>query len=154
LQLDAHTDLYEEYEGDPYSHACPFTRVMENQLAQSLTQVGIRVLSSHHRDQQKRFNVNIITMRDWVKGIRPQINGPLYISLDLDVFDPAFAPCISHHEPGGMSVREVIELILEIDVPIVGADIVEYNPSRDHSQMTAMLAAKLLKELLGKMYSK
>jgi agmatinase len=152
LQFDAHTDLYEEYEGDPYSHACPFARIMENKLAKSLTQIGIRVVSSHQKEQQKRFGVNIITMRDWVDGVRPTLNGPLYISFDLDVFDPGFAPGISHHEPGGMSPREVIELILEIDVPIIGADIVELNPSRDHHGMTASLAAKLLKELMGKMY--
>jgi arginase family enzyme len=125
---------------------------MEQDLAQSLTQVGIRVLSNHQKEQQQRFGVNILTMRDWVNGIRPILNGPVYISLDLDVFDPGFAPGISHHEPGGMSPREVIELILNIDVPILGADIVELNPSRDHHGMTGMLAAKLLKELIGKMY--
>jgi len=152
LQLDAHTDLYDEFEGDPYSHACPFARVMENKLARSLTQVGIRVVSTHQKEQQNRFNVNMITMRDWVNGRRPELSGPLYISLDLDVFDPAYAPGISHYEPGGMNPREVIELILNIDVPIVGADIVEYNPTRDHHGMTGMLASKLLKELIGKMY--
>ena len=151
LQLDAHTDLYQEYENDPYSHACPFARIMEENLASSLTQVGIRAISRHQKDQQKRFGVKIITMRDWVDGVRPTLLGPLYISLDLDVFDPGFAPGISHFEPGGLSPREVIELILKIDVPIVGADIVEYNPVRDHHGMTGMLAAKLLKELVGKM---
>lgn len=152
LQFDAHTDLYDEFEGDPYSHACPFSRIMEQDLAQSLTQVGIRVVSNHQKEQQQRFGVNILTMRDWTNGNRPILKGPLYISLDLDVFDPGFAPGISHHEPGGMTPREIIELILNIDVPIIGADIVELNPSRDHHGMTAMLAAKLLKELLGKMY--
>ena len=151
LQLDAHTDLYHEYEGDPYSHACPFARIMEEKLANNLTQVGIRAISSHQKDQQERFKVNIITMRDWVAGVRPDLAGPLYISLDLDVFDPGYAPGISHFEPGGMTPREVIELILKIDVPIVGADIVEYNPVRDHHGMTGMLAVKLLKELIGKM---
>ena len=153
LQLDAHADLYEEFEGDPHSHACPFARVMEQNLAQSLTQVGIRVISKHQNEQKERFGVDIITMRDWYDGVRPQLKGPLYISLDLDVFDPGFAPGISHYEPGGLSPREVIELILDIDVPIIGADIVEYNPERDHHGMTAMLAAKLLKELAGKMYA-
>ena len=151
LQLDAHTDLYEEFEGDRYSHACPFARVMEQNLTQSLTQVGIRVISNHQKEQQERFGVDIITMRDWQKGIRPELKGPLYISLDLDVFDPGYAPGISHYEPGGMTPREVIELILDIDVPVIGADIVEYNPERDHHGMTANLAAKLLKELTGKM---
>jgi len=152
LQFDAHTDLYDEYEGDRLSHACPFARIMEQNLAKSLCQVGIRTISKHQKDQQERFNVQVITMKDWTRGIRTKLNGPLYISLDLDVFDPAFAPGISHYEPGGMSPREVIDVILGIRVPIIGADIVEYNPDRDHHGMTAMLAAKLLKELAAKMY--
>lgn len=153
LQFDAHTDLYHDFEGDPYSHACPFARIMEEKLVKKLHQVGIRVVSDHQLDQQKKFDVEIITMRDFYSGKKPQPMGPLYISFDLDVFDPGFAPGISHHEPGGMSPREAIELILELDVPLVGADIVEYNPSRDHHGMTAMVAAKLLKELIGKMIS-
>lgn len=152
LQFDAHTDLYDEYEGDPLSHACPFARIMEQNLAKSLCQVGIRTISKHQQDQQERFDVQVITMKDWSMGLRTKLHGPLYISLDLDVFDPAFVPGISHYEPGGMSPREVIDVILGIKVPIIGADIVEYNPNRDHHGMTAMLAAKLLKELIAKMY--
>ncbi len=151
LQLDAHTDLYDELGGDRFSHACPFSRIMEEKLAIKLTQVGIRVIPDQHQEQIKRFDVDVITMHEWVSGKRTKLSGPLYISLDMDVFDPGFAPGISHHEPGGMTPREVIELILNIKVPIVGADIVEINPKRDHAGITAMLGAKLLKELIGKM---
>jgi len=151
LQLDAHTDLYEEFEGDKFSHACPFYRIMEEKLARHLTQVGIRTVSESHQNYIERFGVNTITMRDWVAGKRPSLQGPLYISLDLDVFDPAFVPGVSHYEPGGLTPREGLELILNIDVPIVGADIVELNPKRDHNGMTAMVAAKFLKEMVGKM---
>lgn len=151
LQLDAHTDLYDELDGDRFSHACPFLRILEDNLASKLTQVGIRVVPEKHAEQQKRFKIDVITMRDWVSGKRTKLEGPLYISLDLDVFDPGYAPGVSHHEPGGMSPREVIELILNINVPIVGADIVELNPKRDPVGITAMLGAKLLKELIGKM---
>jgi arginase family enzyme len=76
---------------------------------------------------------------------------PVYISLDLDVLDPAFAPGISHYEPGGLSVRDVITMIQGIDAQVVGADIVELNPTRDINDMTAMVAAKFLKELADKM---
>ena len=76
---------------------------------------------------------------------------PLYISLDMDGFDPAFAPGVSHHEPGGLSSREVINLIQSIDTEVIGADIVEYNPTRDFQNMTAFLAAKMMKEIIGKM---
>jgi arginase family enzyme len=74
-----------------------------------------------------------------------------YISLDLDALDPAFAPGVSHHEPGGLSVRDVLNIIQRLPNPIVGADIVEYNPKRDINGVTAMVAAKLLKEIAGRM---
>jgi arginase family enzyme len=69
----------------------------------------------------------------------------------MDVLDPAFAPGISHFEPGGLSVRDVISIIHKIEVPIVGADIVEYNPRRDIHDMTAMVAAKMIKEIGSRM---
>jgi len=75
----------------------------------------------------------------------------LYISLDIDVLDPAFAPGVSHHEPGGFSTRELINIIQNIDAEIVGADLVEYNPIRDINNMTAMVCYKLFKELSDKM---
>ncbi|MEL6822217.1 MAG: arginase family protein [Calditrichota bacterium] len=80
-----------------------------------------------------------------------KFDNPLYISLDMDGFDPAYAPGVSHHEPGGLSSREVINLIQNLDAEVVGADIVEYNPNRDFQNMTAFLAAKMLKEILTKM---
>ncbi len=90
-----------------------------------------------------------------MKDFRPQnpiqLEGPVYLSLDMDVLDPAYAPGVSHHEPGGMSTRMVLRLIQSIDQPIVGADIVEYNPDRDVNAMTAAVAAKLLKEIAGVM---
>jgi arginase family enzyme len=81
----------------------------------------------------------------------PDFKTPLYISLDLDGVDPAFAPGVSHYEPGGLTSRQVIELIQNLNCEIVGADIVEYNPNRDFNRMTAYLAAKLMKELITKM---
>ena len=151
LQLDAHTDLYDNFEDDKFSHACPFYRIMEEKLALRLTQVGIRTIPEAHREFASKSPIDIFTMRDWAAGKRPFLKGPLYISLDLDVFDPGFVPGVSHHEPGGMSPREILELILDINVPIVGADIVELNPKRDHEGMTAMVGAKFLKEIMGKM---
>jgi arginase family enzyme len=69
----------------------------------------------------------------------------------MDVLDPAFAPGVSHHEPGGLSTRDVLLLVQSLRAPIVGADIVEYNPKRDLVDLTAMTAAKLLKEVLASM---
>ena len=151
LHLDAHADLYENFDDNPYSHASPFARIMESGKVQSLTQVGIRTFNTHQREQAKKYTVNVVEMKDFSFDFLQQLEAPLYISLDLDVLDPAFAPGISHHEPGGMSTREVIEIIQNIPVEIVGADIVEYNPVRDIHNMTAMVAYKLMKELIAKM---
>ncbi len=148
LHLDAHTDLYDNFENNPYSHASPFARLLEKGKVQSLTQVGIRTLTNHQREQAKRFQVKVIEMKDFNLDFINHLKGPLYISLDLDVLDPAFAPGVSHHEPGGMSVRELIHIIHQIKVPVVGADIVEYNPIRDHQNMTAMVGYKMMKELI------
>ncbi len=151
LQIDAHGDLYHEYEGDKYSHACPFARIMEEGLTAKLTQVGIRAINPHQREQAAKFGVHVIEMRNIEQIKDLQFQHPLYISLDLDGLDPAFAPGVSHHEAGGLTSRQVIDLIQKIDVPIIGADIVEYNPHRDVNFVTAALAAKLLKEIAGKM---
>jgi arginase len=154
LHLDAHADLYDEFEGDRYSHACPFARIMEEKLANRLVQVGIRTLTGHLRDQVKRFAVDVIDMRAWVAGKRPMNTGPVYLSLDLDVLlDPTFAPGVSHWEPGGLSTREVIQIIQSVGGTLIGADVVEYNPVRDPSGMTGMVAAKLVKEIAARMLS-
>jgi len=151
LHIDAHADLYDAYEGDKYSHACPFARIMENGLAQRLVQVGIRTLNTHQADQAKKYKVEIHEMRSLDLSKIKRFDNPLYISLDMDAFDPAYAPGVSHHEPGGLSARQVINLVQHIDAEVIGADIVEYNPTKDVHQMTAFLAAKMMKEILVKM---
>jgi arginase family enzyme len=90
-------------------------------------------------------------MRNFVADKVLRFDDPVYVSIDLDVLDPAFAPGVSHHEPGGMSSRQLIEFLHKLEAPIVGADIVEYNPRRDPSEITAMLAVKLLKEIVALM---
>ena len=151
LHLDAHPDLYDEYEGNRYSHACPFARIMEERLAARLVQMGIRTMTPHQRAQAGRFGVEVIEMRDWQAELVPAFAGPVYLSLDMDVLDPAFAPGVSHHEPGGLSTRDVLGLIQSLRAPIVGADIVEFNPTRDPLGITAMVAAKFLKEIVAHM---
>ena len=151
LHLDAHADLYDNFENNPYSHASPFARLLEKNALNSLTQVGIRTFNTHQKEQAQRFGVNVIEMKDFNTDFINSLEAPLYISLDIDVLDPAFAPGISHHEPGGMSTRQLIHIIQSINVPIVGADIVELNPKRDLNNMTAMVAYKLFKELASKM---
>ncbi len=150
LHFDAHPDLYDNFEGDPRSHASPFARIMESGLASRLVQVGIRTLNRHCREQAARFGVEIVEMRHFAPDRVPMPEEPLYISIDLDAFDPAFAPGVSHHEPGGLSVRDVLAVLDRVAAPVVGADIVEYNPARDVNGVTAVLAAKLVKEVAAR----
>lgn len=149
--FDAHPDLYDEFEGNRLSHACPFARIMESGLAKRLVQVGIRTMNGHQREQARRFGVEVIEMKALPAYEKLKAAGPAYVSFDMDVLDPAFAPGLSHREPGGMSVREAIAHVHAIAGEIAGADVVEYNPVRDMGGMTATVAAKLVKEILGKM---
>jgi agmatinase len=149
LHIDAHGDLYDEFEGDRFSHACPFARIMEEELCGQLVQVGIRTLTPHQRDQIRRFDVDTIEMQHFAGGARPRISGPVYLSIDLDGLDPAFAPGVSHREPGGLSVRDVLSMIHALDGSIVGADVVEFNPSQDLGNLTASVAAKIVREIAG-----
>ena len=151
LQIDAHPDLYGAFEGDRFSHACPFARIMEDSLATQLVQVGIRTMNALQRAQAERFGVRVIDMRAWAMGARPDLRGPLYVSIDMDGIDPAFAPGVSHREPGGLTVREVVTMIQSLPGPIVGADVVELNPAQDVSGVSATVAAKLVRELASRM---
>jgi len=154
VHFDAHPDLYDEFEGNRYSHACPFARIMEEACAKRLIQLGIRTMNQHQREQAARFGVEVVEMRNLPAVERLNLNVPVYISFDVDVLDPAFAPGVSHREPGGMSVREAIAHLHAITDTIVGADLVEYNPRQDVSQLTATVCGKLLKEILGKMIAR
>ena len=151
LHFDAHPDLYDNLEGNKLSHACPMARIMEGGHATRLVQVGIRTMNPNQQQQAERFGVEVYHMKNCDGNMRFDFNGPVYITLDLDVLDPAFAPGVSHHEPGGMQTRDVLSIIQNLNAEIVGADIVEYNPLRDVNGVTAMVAAKFLKEILVKM---
>jgi arginase len=151
LHIDAHPDLYDEFEGDRFSHACPFARIMEEGLVRRLVQVGIRTMNGHQRSQADRFGVEVIDMRAWQAGSRPTVDGDVYLSIDLDGLDPAYAPGVSHREPGGLSVREVLTLLQDTQGTLGGADVVEYNPRQDLGGMTATVAAKIVKEIAGRM---
>ncbi len=153
LHFDAHPDLYDEFDGDRYSHACPFARIMELGCVNRLVQVGIRTLNAHQREQVKRFGVECYDMLYLERQpLELTLSGPVYISIDLDCLDPAFAPGVSHREPGGLSSRDVIRILhqlLDQDCYLIGADVVEYNPQTDFQGMTAVVAAKFVKELIG-----
>ncbi len=153
LHLDAHPDLYDSLDGNSHSHACPFARIMESKLGVRLVQAGIRTMNGHQKKQADRFFVEVHEMKDgfsWLNTL--EFHGPVYISIDMDCLDPAFAPGVSHHEPGGMTTRHVLDIIRQFKGNLIGADIVEYNPKRDINSMTAMVAAKFLKEIIARIY--
>ncbi|KAK6257844.1 hypothetical protein QUC31_001303 [Theobroma cacao] len=159
LHLDAHPDIYDAFEGNKYSHASPFARIMEGGYARRLLQVGIRSINSEGREQGKRFGVEQYEMRTFSRDrhflehlkLGEGVKG-VYISVDVDCLDPAFAPGVSHFEPGGLSFRDVLNILHNLQGNLVAADVVEYNPQRDAVDgLTAMVAAKLVRELAAKM---
>lgn len=149
LHVDAHPDLYDVFEGNRLSHACPFARVLEEGLASRLVQVGIRTMNAHQREQARRFGVEVVPVDTFDAATAPLPRGPVYVSIDLDGLDPAFAPGVAHPEPGGLSVREVLRLLHRLEGPLLGADVVELWPEADRDGATARVAAKLVKELAG-----
>jgi agmatinase len=154
LHFDAHPDLYEDLYGDRLSHACPFARIMQDGLAKSLVQVGVRAATAGQRANARRHAVRMVEMKDFREGLVLSFNNPLYISFDLDALDPAFAPGVSHQEAGGLTTRQAVDLIHSLKARIVGLDVVELNPSRDPSGITASAAVKIVKEVAGMMVKK
>lgn len=151
LHFDAHPDIYDSYQGNRNSHASPFARIMEEKLVKRLVQVGIRTFTAHQREQVRKFGVESIEMRNLIGNLQLEFDTPVYISFDIDALDPAFAPGVSHREPGGLSTRQAIDLIQRLKGKVVGADIVEFNPRMDPLHVTGTVCAKLLKEIAAKM---
>lgn len=150
LHFDAHPDLYEELYGDRYSHACPFARIIEEELIANLTQVGIRAATGEQKEFAVKNGIRMIEMKDIDKALTLDFDNPLYISFDVDSLDPAFAPGVSHHEAGGLSTRQVINMLHALKGSIVGLDVVEVNPDRDPVGITAAAAVKVIMEVIGK----
>jgi len=153
LQLDAHADLRDEYLGTKYSHACVMRRVFE---LCHIVQVGIRSLSREEQQFLAQNNLNpfyISTPSSALPStehIIASLSDNVYVSIDLDVFDPSVMPAVGTPEPGGMQWYEVVNLLREVTLHknIVGFDLVELCP-RDGTAACAFLAAKLAYKLIG-----
>lgn len=153
VQLDAHPDLYDDFQGNPFSHACTMARIMEGGLANRLIQIGIRAMNPEQRRQADRFGAELV---ETSRAIAAEVGslgmeGPIYLSIDLDALDPACAPGVAHPEPGGLTTRELIGLVQALPDSVVAADIVELNPLCDPSSATALVAAKLVREIADKL---
>jgi len=151
LHIDAHPDLYPELDGERYSHASPFARALEAGCIDTLVQLGIRSVTPGQLELGRRYSVTMLAPGEHQQVPAALPAGPVYLSIDLDGLDPAFAPGVSHPEPGGLSLRELLALLEGVDGPIIGADIVELNPERDPDQQTARVAARLVKEVAAGM---
>src|SRR5262245_54497533 len=150
LHFDAHPDLYQNFENNPHSHASPFARALEENLADRLVQVGIRANTDPQREQIRKYKVETHEMKDWRDDFVFEFDMPVYISFDLDGLDPSCAPGVAHPEGGGLTVRQAVRIIQTLKANVVGADIVELNPDKDPLGITAAGTAKILKEIAGK----
>jgi agmatinase len=161
IQFDAHNDLWDEYFGSKYSHGTPFRRAFEEGLLQDggVLQVGLRgqVYAEDDFDFAHAHKVRMVTAEDFhTQGMAPvqrhlkAFRGkPVYITLDIDSVDPAFAPGTGTPQVGGFSSAQILELVRALrGLNVVGADLVEVSPPYDNGELTSLLAANLLFELL------
>jgi agmatinase len=162
LYFDAHPDLYMSYDNSPYSHATVVSRILEENGSSSgvVCYVGIRASTKEQNDRIRSLNLSQYTSHDvYTKGcdtvssaIRDGLQGgPVYLSIDLDCLDPAYAPGVGNPQPGGLATRQLLEILHGIaGLDIVAADIVEYSPRCDsQSGTTAFTSAILIKEIMG-----
>ncbi len=155
IQFDAHPDLYPDYNGKIHSHACVAARILEMSHVDSVTQLGIRAMNAqqqqvadHHGDRLRIFNARTIQQSLPSLAYLPD-NAHVYLSIDLDCFDPGCAPGVSHPVHGGLNSRQVINFIQDMRWNLVGMDVVELNPEVDEHDRTAILAAKVMHEAMG-----
>jgi len=165
LHFDAHLDTWDTYFGAPTTHGTPFRRASEEGLIDltASMHVGIRgpLYAKSDLEDDARLGFAIVTSEHLeergvaaaIERIRGRVGtAPLYISIDIDVLDPAHAPGTGTPEAGGLTSRELLRIVRGLsDLPIVGADIVEVAPAYDHAQLTAVAASHVAYELLSAM---
>lgn len=162
LQLDAHTDLRQEYEGSKYSHACAMARARE---ICPIVQVGIRSMAEEENEFLGKgkggekgnvfFAKDIVGKSGWQKDVVAELKETVYITIDLDVFDPSIMPSTGTPEPGGLGWYEVIELLQKVNAEreVVGFDVVELCPN-PQNKAPDFMAAKLAYQMLSMKFSR
>lgn len=161
IQFDAHNDLWDEYFGSKLSHGTPFRRAIEEGLIRehSFLQVGLRgqVYSKDDFEFANKHKIAMITAEEFhaggLKVFREQLQAfhgkPVYVTLDIDCVDPAFAPGTGTPQVGGFSSAQIVELVRALrGLKLIGCDLVEVSPPYDNGAITSLLAANLLYELL------
>tara|TARA_S200000501_G_scaffold93676_1_gene87015 strand:+ start:1085 stop:2044 length:960 start_codon:yes stop_codon:yes gene_type:complete len=161
VHFDAHLDTWDTYFGAPYTHGTPFRRAREENLFMddASMHVGIRgpLYSRNDLKNDESFGFKIIHCDEFqsqgidkiVERIRTRVgNNPLYLSIDIDVLDPAFAPGTGTPEVAGMTTREIVNVIRGLSgLNLISADVVEVSPAYDHAEVTSLAAATIIYEL-------
>ncbi|MEW4225496.1 agmatinase [Rossellomorea marisflavi] len=154
IHMDAHTDLREEYEGEPLSHSTPIRKIAEHIGPENVYSFGIRsgMREEFQWAKENGMHISKFEVLEPLKEILPTLAGrPVYVTIDIDVLDPAHAPGTGTVDAGGITSRELLASIHEIarsEVNVVGADLVEVAPIYDPSEQTANTASKLIREML------
>ncbi|SDX29867.1 agmatinase [Marininema mesophilum] len=154
IHLDAHTDLRTDYEGEEYSHATPLRKIAELIGEENVYQFGIRSGTKEEFDYAEQGGIHFYPFEVLapLNEALPALAGrPVYVTVDIDVLDPAYAPGTGTQEPGGINSRELLASIHAIagsDVQVVGADLVEVAPAYDPTEQTSVVAAKVIREML------
>jgi len=165
VHFDAHVDTYDTYMSAPLTHGTPFRRAAEEGLfaAERSMHVGIRGSKYGPEDlrEDADFGFEVLGTREvdrigtdgYVERIRSRVgDAPLYLSIDIDVLDPAFAPATGTPEVGGFTSRELLAIIQGLHgLHLVGADIVEVAPPYDHAEITSIAAANVAYEIVSLM---
>ncbi|PFO07920.1 agmatinase [Bacillus sp. AFS076308] len=154
IHFDAHTDLREEYEGEPLSHSTPIRKIAEHIGPKNVYSFGIRSGMKEELQWAKENGMHIskFEVLEPLKEILPTLAGrPVYVTIDIDVLDPAHAPGTGTVDAGGITSKELlasIHAIARSEVNVVGGDLVEVAPIYDPSEQTANTASKLLREMI------
>ncbi|OHX45913.1 agmatinase [Cytobacillus oceanisediminis] len=154
IHMDAHTDLRVDYEGEPLSHSTPIRKAADLIGPRNIYSFGIRSGMKEEFQWAKEVGMHIskFEVHKPLKDILPKLAGrPVYVTIDIDVLDPAHAPGTGTVDAGGITSRELLASIHEIahsDVKVVGADLVEVAPIYDPSEQTANTASKLIREMI------
>jgi agmatinase len=145
IQLDAHADFRQEYLGDTLSHATVMRRIADILGGENIFQLGIR---SGTREEMRAAQA-LGSLTTVAETLRRAAGRPVYLTVDLDILDPAIAPGVGAPEPGGLTFDECIDLISHLNpLTVKGFDVVELSPPYDPTQQSAMAAAKLVRELI------
>ncbi len=160
LSLDAHMDFRQEYKNDIYNHACVIRRIADHIPLENIAVLGLRSAEKEEYQQAQQqglffrdaFSINNTGLKTIIQQTKTLLKGKkIYLTLDIDVVDPAYAPGTSTPEPCGLTPMQVIEIIEAFSPQLIGCDLVEVCPPYDQGQ-TAVLAAKLIKIYLGLMW--